>query len=181
LIARINDLRKDNQAVSRVALGLVVAAIVLAAGVAAVLYMNPVSTPNNIAVGDFLKYETDVTMGDSHLVYVYWLNVTAVNSTGCGMQITTYLNDGLYSQSTPHLTKTGILNYFGTWPGRVDLGSMTIGTSFGSRDVEHYQYSTGGTTWDIYIGGNGVLYKYTTTIGSQTGVTELVASNISWI
>ena len=177
----MNNLRKDNLAVSRVALGIVAVAIVVAGGAAAVLFMNPVSAPNNIAVGDYLKYEGVDTLGSTHLDYVYWLNVTAVNSTGCDMQITTYLDGGLYSQTTPHLTKTGILNYFGTWSGKVDLGPTTIGTNLGSRDVEHYPYATGGTTWDIYIGGNGVMYKYTSMTGSQTGVTELVASNISWI
>ena len=166
---------------SRVALGIVVAAIVVAAGAAAVLFMNPVSTANNIAAGDFLKYETVDTMGLTHLDYTYWLNVTAVDSTGCDMHITTYLDGGLYSQSTPHMSKTGILNYFGTWPNKEDKGPMTIGTHFGSRDVEHYQYTSSGTTWDLYIGNNGVLYKYTTSTGSQSGETNLVDSNVSWV
>jgi hypothetical protein len=158
-----------------------VAAIVVAGGTAVVLSMGPVSVPTNIAAGDYLKYSSVDTLGSTHLDYVYWLNVTAVDSTGCNMQITTYLDGGLYSQSTPHLTKTGILNYFGTWSGRVDRGPMTINTALGSRSVEHFQYTASGTTWDLFIGNNGVLYKYTTTTGSQTGETELVASNITWV
>jgi hypothetical protein len=181
LTSRINKLKYDTLAVSRVAMGVAVVVIVVAAGTAAIFFMSGGSTSTNLAAGDFLKYERVETMGDSHLEYTYWLNVTAVDSTGFDMQITTFLNGGLYSQSSPHLTKIGILTYFGTWSGKVDLGPMTISTSFGSRNVEHYQYQSGGTTWEIYVGNNGVLYKYTTSIGSQTGETILTESSLSWV
>jgi hypothetical protein len=80
------------------------------------------------------------------------------------------------------MSKTEILYYFGTWPGKVDKGPMTIDTNFGSRDVEHYQSVISEITWDIYIGvNNGVLYKYTTSFGSQSGETNLVDSNLNWV
>jgi hypothetical protein len=189
LISKINDQRNDTKGVATIIMVVAVVAILAVAGIAAFFLMRGSgggggsSTINNMAVGDFLKFETVTTMGSTNLNYIDWMNVTALNGTGYDVLMTKYLNGHPYMENTRHVEPNKMFNSIVVMTaGRIDMGQTTINTEFGSRTVNHYQEVRNGETMDVYLGiDNGMLYKYTYSIGSESSVMLLVGSNLSWV
>jgi len=181
---------KDIRALSGVIIAVVVVVIIVVAAVIGYLLWGGGGGDNNttgdLKVGDYLKYEDVTTSGDSVLDYMYWLNVTAVTSTSYTIHMTTlfkmYGNWTSYQEHNWTVDKDAVFRLIVIVPtDSTDLGQMALDTAFGSRQVTHYQANDNGEVMDVYIGDNGVLYKYTYTLGGTHGEYDLVGTSLSWV
>jgi hypothetical protein len=138
----------------------------------------------DMAVGDFFKWEGVLDFGEGDQIWIIWMNVTAVDSTGYDISYTeystAYLSDW-YINDTGHINKTALISRTGELPGGT-VGQTNISTEFGSRTVNDYHWEFLDQTGDQYFGvNNNVMYKHIVTEGNIHEELYLVDSNIDWV
>ena len=137
---------------------------------------------SDMGVGDYLKYEMVATNGITVLDYVYWYNVTSVNSTSFTIKETKFFNGYYYGEWNHTVSKNDVISIITTMPGDMnDTGRLSLDTTLGSREVRHYEGVHMGESLDFYFGvSNGLLYRYHYVLGATNGEMNLVGSNLSW-
>ncbi len=184
------ELKGDGRAVSTTIMAVIVVVIVVVAGIAAYVFLlgddgggEDEPTLSDMQVGDYLEYQKVASSGDSVLNYTFWYNVTAVNSTSFTIKETEHLNGFFYGEWNRTVAKDEVMNIIIYMPeGMDDMGTMSLDTPMGAREVRHFQGIDMGEYLDFYFGvSNGMLYRYHYVLGGTTGEMNLVDSNLGWV
>jgi zinc-ribbon domain len=174
------------------AIAIIVVAVIVIAALAVGLSMShnnaTASQKQVVGNGDSMTYVLSGTVnGNSvsgNVVYIF-SNVTSDNLTFTSSSNSSYYEG---SSTTYSYNVTGGIWTSPALTGMVlsnpslKIGTESMSTTFGTKQVDHYQMTISGIVYDYYVAqGSGIPFKMVVNIGNNNEVMTLHDTSMDWI